>query len=77
MLEPVEILAAVLVGLSACMGLAHVLELPGKLRLTEAEYRIVQPIYYPSLRCRFFWLRCEIPRYARIRCCPGSESATT
>ena len=48
MLEPVEILAAALVGLAACMGLAHVLELPGKLRLTEEEYRIVQPIYYPG-----------------------------
>lgn len=48
MLEPVEILAATLVGLSACMGLAHVPELPGKLRLTEEEYRIVQPIYYPG-----------------------------
>ena len=48
MLEPIEILAATLVGLSACMGLAHVLELPGKLRLTEEEYRIVQPIYYPG-----------------------------
>lgn len=48
MLEPAEIVAAALVGLSACMGLAHVLELPGKLRLTEEEYRIVQPIYYPG-----------------------------
>jgi hypothetical protein len=48
MLEPVDILAIVLAGLSACMGLAHVLELPGKLRLTEDEYRIVQPIYYPG-----------------------------
>jgi hypothetical protein len=46
--ETVEILAVVLVGLSASMGLAHVLELPGKLRLTEDEYRIVQPIYYPG-----------------------------
>jgi hypothetical protein len=35
MLEAVQILAAVLIGLAAAMGLAHVLELPGKLRLTE------------------------------------------
>lgn len=48
MLELVEILAVTLVGLSACMGLAHALELPGKLRLTEEEYRVVQPIYYPG-----------------------------
>lgn len=46
--EAVQILAAVLVGLSAAMGLAHVLELPGKLRLTEEQYRLVQPIYYPG-----------------------------
>lgn len=44
----VEILAAALVGLAASMGLAHVLELAGKLRLTEEEYRTVQPIYYPG-----------------------------
>ena len=30
------------------MALAHVLELPGKLRLSEEQYRVVQPIYYPG-----------------------------
>jgi Domain of unknown function (DUF1772) len=48
MLASLQILAAVLVGLSAAMGLAHVLELPGKLRLSEEQYRLVQPIYYPG-----------------------------
>src|SRR5262249_59232835 len=48
MRETIQILAAVFVGLSAAMGLAHVLELPGKLRLNEAQYRQVQPIYYPG-----------------------------
>lgn len=38
------VLAAVTMGLS----LAHALELPGKLRLNEAEYRAVQTIYYPG-----------------------------
>lgn len=46
--DAIQISAAVLVGLSASMGLAHVLELPGKLRLTEEQYRLVQPIYYPG-----------------------------
>jgi hypothetical protein len=48
MQDALHVLAAVLVGLSAAMGLAHVLELPGKLRLTEEQYRVVQPIYYPG-----------------------------
>lgn len=48
MRDTIQILAAVLVGLSAAMGLAHVLELPGKLRLSEEQYRVVQPIYYPG-----------------------------
>ena len=48
MLEAVQIVAAVLIGLAAAMGVAHVLELPGKLRLTEEQYRVVQPIYYPG-----------------------------
>jgi len=48
MFPALQILAAVLVGLSAAMGLAHVLELPGKLRLSEEQYRLVQPIYYPG-----------------------------
>ena len=37
-----------LVAVSMAMSLAHALELPGKRRLSEAEYRIVQPIYYPG-----------------------------
>jgi hypothetical protein len=48
MRDAIEILAAALVGLTAAMGLAHMLELPGKLRLTEEQYRSVQEIYYPG-----------------------------
>jgi hypothetical protein len=48
MLEAWRILTAALVGLAACMGVAHVLELPGKLRLTQDQYRLVQPIYSPG-----------------------------
>jgi hypothetical protein len=38
------LLAAVTMGLS----FAHALELPGKLRLDEAQYKTVQEIYYPG-----------------------------
>lgn len=42
------IMAIVLAGLVTAPALAHVLEMPGKMRLSEAEYRIVQRIYYPG-----------------------------
>jgi hypothetical protein len=42
------ILCLMLVATKFAMSLAHVLELPGKLRLDEATYRAVQAIYYPG-----------------------------
>jgi hypothetical protein len=37
-----------LVVLTVVTSFAHVLELPGKMRLTRDQYLTVQPIYYPG-----------------------------
>jgi hypothetical protein len=42
------ILCLMLVATKFGTSLAHVAELPGKLRLDEATYKAVQPIYYPG-----------------------------
>jgi hypothetical protein len=42
------ILCVVLVAMKFGTALAHVAELPGKLRLDEATYKAVQAIYYPG-----------------------------
>jgi hypothetical protein len=42
------ILCVVLVAMKFGTSLAHVAELPGKLRLDETTYRAVQAIYYPG-----------------------------
>ena len=43
-----EVLCVVLVAVGMGLSLAHALEFPGKLRLPEKEYMIVQSIYYPG-----------------------------
>ena len=43
-----QILSVMLVAVAMALSLAHALEFPGKLRLSETEYRAVQPIYYPG-----------------------------
>jgi hypothetical protein len=43
-----RLVAVILVAVAAALGLAHVLELPGKMRLTRDAYFAVQPIYYPG-----------------------------
>jgi len=43
-----EVLTAVLAAITMGLALAHALELPGKMRLSEEQYRTVQPIYYPG-----------------------------
>lgn len=43
-----EVLTTLLVALAMAPALAHALELPGKLRLGEQDYRTVQLIYYPG-----------------------------
>lgn len=48
LVDTLFIIAIVLAALVAAPAIAHALELPGKMRLSEAEYRIVQRIYYPG-----------------------------
>jgi hypothetical protein len=43
-----QALSVTLVGLALVPALAHVLELPGKLRLPQQIYAQVQTIYYPG-----------------------------
>jgi hypothetical protein len=43
-----EILAVMLAAVTMALALAHALELPGKLRLTNEQYLTVQTIYYPG-----------------------------
>ena len=43
-----QVVTVMLVALVAALSVAHALELPGKLRLDEAAYRVVQRIYYPG-----------------------------
>jgi hypothetical protein len=43
-----EVLTAVLAAITMGLALAHALDLPGKMRLSEEQYRTVQPIYYPG-----------------------------
>ena len=48
MFHALEVLTVVLVAVALASTLAHVMELPGKLRLSKEAYLIVQPIYYPG-----------------------------
>jgi len=48
MFQTVEIVSIVLVALAMAPALAHLLEFPGKRRLTKDAYLKVQPIYYPG-----------------------------
>src|SRR5436309_1704946 len=48
MLYAVEIVSILLVALAMVPALAHLLEFPGKSRLTKEAYLTVQPIYYPG-----------------------------
>ncbi|MFI0843328.1 DUF1772 domain-containing protein [Mesorhizobium sp. IMUNJ 23232] len=48
MFSALQIFSLLLVAVAMALSLAHTLELPGKLRLSEAEYLAVQPIYYPG-----------------------------
>ena len=43
-----QVVTATLVSIAMALALAHALEFPGKMRLTEATYRAVQTIYYPG-----------------------------
>ncbi|MBX9462648.1 MAG: DUF1772 domain-containing protein [Aquamicrobium sp.] len=48
MTQALAVLALVLVAVTMGLALAHALEFPGKLRLDEQDYRVVQGIYYPG-----------------------------
>jgi len=48
MFQTVEIISILLVALAMAPALAHLLEFPGKSRLTKDAYLTVQPIYYPG-----------------------------
>lgn len=48
MLQTISTIALLLVAITMGLSLAHALEFPGKLRLDEANYRVVQAIYYPG-----------------------------
>jgi hypothetical protein len=48
MLQVVQVLAVIFVGVALVPALAHALELPGKRRLAEDAYFAVQTIYYPG-----------------------------
>jgi hypothetical protein len=48
MVESLWVASLLCVAITMGLSLAHALELPGKLRLDEAEYRIVQSVYYPG-----------------------------
>lgn len=48
MTDLMGVVAALLASLVMAPALAHALELPGKLRLSRAEYAVVQRIYYPG-----------------------------
>ena len=48
MTEIVGVLAVLPAVITMVPAAAHVLELPGKLRLSRAEYAVVQRIYYPG-----------------------------
>ncbi len=48
MIHGLQILAIMLVAKTMSLALSHALEMPGKLRLGEQEYRMGQQIYYPG-----------------------------
>lgn len=48
MIEFLQLLIVFLVAVAFALALAHALELPGKMRLSQAVYYAVQPIYYPG-----------------------------
>lgn len=48
MIQTLQVLTILLVSVAMALSLAHALELPGKLRLSEEQYIGMQVIYYPG-----------------------------
>jgi len=47
-LRTLEVVTVIVVSIAMALGVAHALELPGKLRLSKEQYLSVQRIYYPG-----------------------------
>ena len=48
MLQILQVVTLMLVAVTMALALAHALEYPGKMRLSEQEYLATQAIYYPG-----------------------------
>ena len=48
MVQTLQIVTVVIVSIAMALGVAHALELPGKLRLPKEHYLAIQQIYYPG-----------------------------
>ena len=48
MFVALQVVTVMVVAVAMALVVAHVLELPGKMRLSKEEYLAVQPIYYPG-----------------------------
>lgn len=48
MVELLQVVSFLLVAVAMALSLAHALEFPGKLRLSEKQYLAIQQIYYPG-----------------------------
>ena len=48
MVQTPQIVTVVIVSIAMALGVAHALELPGKLRLPKEHYLAIQQIYYPG-----------------------------
>jgi hypothetical protein len=48
MVQTLQIVTIVIVSIAMALGVAHALELPGKLRLPKEHYLAIQQIYYPG-----------------------------
>jgi hypothetical protein len=46
--QTLQIVTIVIVSIAMALGVAHALELPGKLRLPKEHYLAIQQIYYPG-----------------------------
>jgi hypothetical protein len=48
MVQTLQVVTIMVVSVAMALGLAHALELPGKLRLSKEQYLAIQQIYYPG-----------------------------
>jgi hypothetical protein len=48
MMQTLQVVTIIAMSVAMALGLAHALELPGKLRLSKEQYLTIQQIYYPG-----------------------------